>query len=240
MRILSLHPGATELLFALGAGGMIVGRCDGCDYPEGALKIPSIGHSDCMTVEQASILEPDLVIVDAGQGDLAARFAPLRVIELSYDSLDGALDVIRRLGGIVEKEVEADVLVHDLETTFKRISDKTAKYQRTRVYAEKKALVTSRLVNELLAIAGAQGFEGDVTIERLRAFDPYMIFIAAPNGELDTELVAARDGWNALSAVRNDRVFVIDDALLTRPGPRLAQGAKELAKILHGVHVNGS
>jgi iron complex transport system substrate-binding protein len=240
MRILSLHPGATELLFALGAGGLIVGRCDGCDYPESALKIPSIGHSDTMTVEQASILEPDLVIIDAGQGDLATKLAPLRVIELSCDTLAHALDAIKHLGTLVEKEVEAEVLVHDLEAVFERTRQKTAKYQRTRAYAECGALTTSRLMNDLLEIAGAQGFTGAVTIERLREFDPHMIFIAAPNGELDTQLIAARDGWDSLGAVHNDRVFVLDAAILTRPGPRLAQGAKELAKILHGVHVNGS
>ncbi len=63
-RIVSLSPSVTESLFAIGAGGQMVGRTDYCNYPEEALSLPSVGGFDASTISMESIiaLEPDLVI----------------------------------------------------------------------------------------------------------------------------------------------------------------------------------
>ncbi len=245
MRILSLHPAATELLYAIGAGGLLVGRCDGCDYPAAALTVPSIGAASEMTAERAAILEPDLVLLGPGQELVAARLGTLHLSMLRCASIEESLASIVALAKTVGKEVEADVLVHDLRTTFDIVRERTARFRRTRVYAETRRdpWGTSPLVNELIMIAGGEPLpKPTVDLQELKRFEPQVIIVSVP-GEGETfepELLLARDGWGELPAVRGERVFVIDDALLHRPGPRLAQGVKLLAKILHGVTVNGN
>jgi len=238
MRILTLHPAATEMLFAIGAGCMIVGRCDGCDYPAAALAIPSIGDANEMTPERAAILEPDLVVLGPGQDHVIERLAALRPVTLRFAGLEESLEEIRSLARMIGKDVEADVLVHDLRTELDRVKERVARYHRVRVYAETSHAPwgTSRLVNEIVEIAGGAPIAGTVTIEDLKRFDPQVIIVSVQGegGEFDPDMIAARDGWRDLAAVRGERVFVIDDALLHRPGPRLAQGAKLIAKSLHG------
>jgi iron complex transport system substrate-binding protein len=97
-------------------------------------------------------------------------------------------------------------------------------------------------MNDLIVLAGGTPYAGPINIDEIKRFDPQMIVIAIPGdeSEFDPTLIAARDGWSDLTAVRNERVFAIDDALLLRPGPRIVQGVKQLAKILHGITVNGN
>jgi len=244
MRILSLHPAATELLFALGAGGHIVGRCDNCTYPESALTIPSIGDAQEVTAESAAILEADLIVLGPDQDALAERLVALTPITLRFASLDGSLAEIGSLAKMLGKDVEAEVLSHDLRTLFERIKEKAARFHTTRVYAESLRATSSisPLMNDLIVLAGGTPYAGPINIDEIKRFDPQMIVIAIPGdeSEFDPTLIAARDGWSDLAAVKNERVFAIDDALLLRPGPRIAQGVKQLAKILHGITVNGN
>ena len=245
MRILSLNPAATELLYAIGAGGSLVGRCDGCDYPAAALTVPSIGPAAEMTAERAAILEPDLVLLGPGQEAIASRLGTLRLSMLRCASVEECLGSIIALAKTVGNEVEADVLVHDLRTAFDPVRERTARFKRTRVYAETRhePWGTSPLVNELITIAGGEPFPGPIaTLPELVRFEPHAIIVsvAGEGDRFDPELLLARDGWGELPAVRGERVFTVDDALLHRPGPRLAQGVKLLAKLLHGVHVNGN
>lgn len=244
MRILSLHPAATELLFALGAGGAIVGRCESCTYPESALTIPSIGDTQEVTAESAAILEADLVVLGPGQEAFAEKLTALRPVVLRFSSLESSIAEIGSLAKMIGKDVEGEVLSHDVRTTFERIKAKASRFHATRVYAEslRSAPSISPLLNDLIVIAGGEPYVGPVNIDAIRRFDPQMIVIAIPEDveNFDPTLIAARDGWSDLSAVKNERVFAIDDALLLRPGPRISQGAKQLAKILHGITVNGN
>ena len=69
MRILSLHPAATELAFALGAGGSLVGRTERCAYPESALRVPPISNPEDLAMIGA--FEPDLVLLGRDQDGIA-------------------------------------------------------------------------------------------------------------------------------------------------------------------------
>ncbi len=144
MRILSLHPAATELLFAIGAGGFIVGRCDNCDYPEGAATIPSIGNPQEMTLENVKVFEPTLIVLGPDQDAIAQALAALKPVVLRCATLEGSLDEMRSLASVVGKEVEADVLAHDLGLAFDHIREKVKRFHTTRVYAETRHSPLSR------------------------------------------------------------------------------------------------
>lgn len=230
MRILSLHPVATELVFALGAGNMIVGRTDDCAYPEGALIIPSIGKPADITPETAAVFEPDLVVIGPRQSFPGA-------VRIDPASIDQVCTTITSLATLLGKSVEADLIVHDLRTVLERVKEKTSRFHVTRVHYEDESGRPPQYLADLIALAGGQLYSGDGAIESLQAFDPQIIIHSGD--ERFEERIAARDGWDTLNAVRRERILGIEAELL-RPTPRLALGAKRLAKLLHGVEVNGN
>ncbi|MDD9953247.1 MAG: ABC transporter substrate-binding protein [Candidatus Woesearchaeota archaeon] len=239
MRILSLHPGTTELLFALGAGDMLVGRSEDSLYPAAATKIPSVW--DTVDDVMVDVFEPELVLLGPGQGDLIGDkyekvlFDP-QSIDMIYEQI---LDLGERLG----KQVEADMIVHDIRSAIAQVSEKATKFHPVRVYCEvhhNDTVASSGYVSELLQLAGGTPFQGQVNVEAVQAFDPQMIISCVPGeDEYNVELLEGREGWQGLNAVKYERVFNVQGDMLHRPGPRLVQGIKRLAKILHGVTING-
>jgi iron complex transport system substrate-binding protein len=227
MRILSLHPAATELAFALGAGNMLVGRTDLCDYPEAATSVPSIGMPSDFSYETMKVFEPDLILISKGQ----EQFATEKSFFLAPESLEDLYVQMRSLGQKLGKEVEADLLTHELQQAVEHIKQKTQRFHTLRVYCEREC----KLIAELITLAGGEPHCGKLSIDELQKIDPQLMIIPGKQ-EQTLELAVNRDGWSELHAVQHERVFLIDDALL-RPTPRVVQGAKQLAKILHGVEV---
>ncbi|MEK7767004.1 MAG: ABC transporter substrate-binding protein, partial [bacterium] len=93
-RVVSLSPGATEIVYALGAGARMVGTCSACDYPKAAAACPKVGDFSSISAEALLALKPDLVIVTAGaQRELAVRLRSLGVtsVVLAPASVDGGL-----------------------------------------------------------------------------------------------------------------------------------------------------
>ncbi|HIH25060.1 TPA: ABC transporter substrate-binding protein [Candidatus Woesearchaeota archaeon] len=236
MRILSLHPITTELVFALGAGHHIVGRCEGCDYPEVANSIPSIGGHGEITVENIKVFEPDLILISNGQDEIN-RWFPGTTIKIAPDSLETIYTSITSLGTLLEKHLEADMLVHEIKATLERIHNKVARFHTLRVYCEQDTAPPSLLIRDLIGIAGAEVYDGPIDVKKIQSFDPHiMLFIT--NDDRAVELVLARNQWSTIGAVQRERILTIEEGLL-RPTPRLMSGAKRLAKLLHGVEVNG-
>jgi iron complex transport system substrate-binding protein len=223
MRILSFHPVATELIFALGAGNMLVGRTDECAYPEAALRVPSLGKPGEIPLESVGILEPELVLLGPDQGYGGAmkvlKVDPARVLEIYM--------LLEQLGESFGKQVEADMLIHDLRTALEQIQLKTAKFHTVRVHVDG---TVPQYVLELISIAGGTPHAG----EGVEEFDPQYIIVVGD--EEKAEIAAAK--YPGLRAVQCERIYSIEEGLL-RPTPRIVQGAKQLAKILHGVEING-
>ena len=241
MRVLSLHPAATELVFAIGAASALVGRTDRCDYPEGASKIPTLGDPADASLPVVAVFEPDLILTGKGQDKLAAALSQeYRIFTLAPKSAEELFRQILSLAEILGKQIEAEVVVHDLMATLERIKGKAAKFRRVRVYfevAHSPLTAATCYLDDILMLAGGQPYRGEVTLEKLREFDPQIIIVSAP-GEgtaFSEEILLARDGWQDLNAVRYERVFILDDTLFFRPGPRLVEGVRLLARILHGV-----
>lgn len=238
MRVLSIHPAATELLFAIGAGAFVVGRTDACDYPAQAKKLPSLGDEISEVV--IAVFEPELILAGPGQEELARALGEkYKVILFAPESLDGLYREIAVLGELLGKQVEADMVVHELRTLLDKLKEKAGKYKKIRVYCEvAPTQTTNGYVKELLTIAGAEPFTGEVTVERLQSFNPQVIFSCVPNKEeTSLELITSRDGWQQLNAIKFDRIFSIPGWMLHRPGPRMQEGVRKVARLLHGVEL---
>ncbi len=254
-RIISLAPSNTEILFALEAGDKIVGRDTFSDYPAEAQNIPDIGGGFSeLNTELIVSQNPDLVLaadLTPQEQIQALEDLGLKVFALSnptdFEGLYVNLDIIAQLVG---KETESAALIESLKGRVAAVEERVA-------LAESAPLVFYELdstdpnapwttgpgtfIDTLIKTAGGENMGaslGDawvqVSIEELIAQDPDIIILGDYTwGGVTPEDVAARAGWDALSAVQNGRVYPFDDNLVSRPGPRLVDGLEAMAKLLH-------
>lgn len=246
-RIVSLSPSSTEILFAIGAGPRVVGRTAYCDWPPQARRVASVGDGMEPNVEAVAARRPDLVVLYASAANraaaqgLAALGIPVAVLKL-----DLAADVARaarRLGALTGRADAADSLVAALGDSLRAVSARVAARggRRPLVYVDVWAsppMTVGRgsYLSELLAAAGAVNSFGDlgasaatVSLEAVAARDPDAVLVLAPD-TLHPPDLAARPGWDAVRAVREGRVLVVDASLYGRPGPRMAEAAADLAR----------
>lgn len=255
-RIVSMAPANTEILFALGLGDRVVGVTKYCDYPprvkelveEG--KIAVIGGFSDPNIERVIALDPDLV--------LAAHSLQLKAMEqleekgvtvvgLDPKSLRDVLNDILLVGKITGKEAEAKALVESMERRIESVVSKVKEAQRRpRVYYEVwhdplMSVGPGTWINELIGLAGGVNIFSDakvpypeVSSESIIARDPEIIVIKVGYmGGVAKDEIKRRPGWEAIDAVRNDRIYEVDENILIRPGPRIVDGLETLARIIH-------
>jgi ABC-type Fe3+-hydroxamate transport system substrate-binding protein len=231
MRVLSLHPATTELLFAIGAGNMIVARTEESISPDAAQTITSIGPIANLTSATLEILEPDLVLLGPNQelGFACAR----KTLRLQPDSVESLCQAVRSLGDLLGKQIEADMIVHEVCSTFDRIAERTARFRAHKVMIECGGDPAPGYIKDIVRKAGGTPFEGDATDDAIAAFDPHIYVTIVPEGDERHESRVV-ERHKELRAIKQERVYVLDAAIFS-PTPRLVHGARMLAKILHGI-----
>ena len=249
-RIVSLTPATTEILFAIGAGSQVVGRDMFSDYPDAALDVTDIGGSWGEYNSEAIVnLQPDLVVAGGiNPPELVASLENLGLTvyflanSVTLDELYANLSII---GDLTGHEIEAMVLSTSLEARSKAVDNiLSGVTEKPVVYYELDATPFTAgpgtFVDQLIDRAGGINFGASmesawaqVNLEQIVLADPDMIILGdAAYGET-AETVAARPGWDALSAVSNQMIFAFDDNLVSRPGPRLIDGLEALARLIH-------
>ncbi len=248
-RIVSLAPSNTEILYALGAQDKLIACTRYCDFPEEAKKKPRIGGWLDINDELVKSYKPDLILTSTFvQNKITDRYkkSKMNIVSLMPTTLEGFYNSILKIGKLVGKEKESFALVASIKNKFDDIQNKTKKSKnKPRVYIEewhKPPTVSGNWVPSLVKIAGgnyglikAGGHSKEVATEQNQKYDPEIIVISICGmaDKAPKEWVTKREGWQNLSAVKNNNVYVCDDSLLNRPGPRLTIGLKELAKIIH-------
>lgn len=253
-RIVSLGPALTESLYALGAGGLLVGRTRYCDYPKEAASVPIIGGYVDIDVEMVLMQRPDMVVVSPGPGSLEAvrriRDAGVRVEVLASGSVREILASLTRLGDLLGRAAAAGALVGRLRGQLTDVAERAARRPRVTclMVIQHEPLVLAAagsFPDELLSIAGglnlapasASGYlEAD--IEWL-ALHPPQVLIDVSAAHLahaaDEAAVEARymriPGWRG-----KVRIAVAKDDAVYLPGPRLAEGAGMLFDMLHDIN----
>ncbi len=255
-KIVSIAPSNTELLFAVGAGAQVVGRDTFSDYPAEALALPDLGSGyPSYNVEVILTLEPDLVLASpltASEQIQSLADQGLSVYVLpNPKTLDDLYVNLQTVGKLTGHESEAAALVEGLQARVKAITEKTASVQeKPLVFYELDASQDANapwttgpgtFMEMLLGLAGArnagsvlQGEWATISLEELLKQDPDFILLGdALYGGVTPEAVAARPGWETLTAVKEGRVYEFDDNTVSRPGPRMVDGLEALAKLLH-------
>ena len=249
-KIVSLTPATTETLFALGVGDRVVGKVeDVANFPPEAAGIPVVATFEGVDVEQIVAMEADLVVsggagLSQGPAVEQLRRANIPVVVSYPTTIQTGLESIRTIGRAVGTATEADALAGSIKD---RIDDLAAvaatATTRPRVFYEISVFngiftpPADSIYGELFLLAGSELIPGDanyaISLEELVDADPEVILLGdAAYGE-SAETVKARSGWDGMTAVRNGTIVPIDDIVVTRPGPRLAEGLAALILAIH-------
>ena len=248
-RIISLSPGATEVLFALGAGDRVVAVDQFANYP------PEVGDLDKLDYtspapEPALGLEPDLVIFGSQQEPHVAQFRDLGMTVLLLAEpadLDGIYEQIRLLGEVTGQGSEAEALVTDMQERIAAVAERTAGIEEGplvlyELTSDGFTVSDASFTGELLTLVKARNVAGgsdspfpQLSLEAIIDADPEVILLADSGqyGAETLETVRARPGWDVITAVREAAVYEINSDLLNRPGPRIAEGLELLVELLY-------
>lgn len=246
-RIVVLSAGECEILYALGAGELIVGRGEYCDYPAEVFEVASVKSGYETNIEEIIALEPDVLITSAmdQDQDIIAKIeeAGVKVIECYAQDIEGVYTSIELIGKVTGHDSEAEKLTADLKAGFEEISANKVEGEKT-VYFEVSPLQwglwtagAGTFMDEIANMMGLKNCFADVegwaeiSQEQVLERDPdYIVTISMYYGEGPTpvEEILAREGWGELTAVKNSAVLNLADNELSRPAPRLLEGAKAL------------
>jgi iron complex transport system substrate-binding protein len=245
-RVVSLAPSSTEILYALGAGELIVGLDKYSDFPPAARAVPRVGNDLNPSVERILGLKPDVVFIatTANSRDLAGELQRLgvRVVVSRAESLDDVFADIAKIGAAVDRAPAAAALVANLRARIAAVSQSVAGKPRPRaavvVWPDPLTVAGGKsFVDEAIRAAGGDNIAGDSTqpypqysVERLVARAPEVVVVGT---HATDPSLASIEAFASLPAVKSHRVHRVDGDLLFRPGPRLVDGIESLARLFH-------
>lgn len=247
-RIVSLAPHATEMLFAAGAGGHIVGVSEFSDYPPEAKRIQSVGSGVSLDLERIIQLKPDLV-VGWNNGMAATQLAKLESLGIPiyksepYDfaTIANSLERLSRLAGT---DATGQAAASAFRGRLKKLQDTYQSRRPIKVFYQiwRTPLMTlngSHLVSSALRLCGGENIFGKlpqlaptVNEEAVIKADPEAII--ASSGEQD-DVFSPWRRFTSLNAVARGNLVSIDGNLMNRAGPRILDGTEDLCRKLDEV-----
>mgnify|MGYP001039832460 FL=1 len=249
-RIVSLDPSVTEILFALGLNNEVVGVTQYCDYPEEARSKSKVGGYLDPNIEAIALLEPELVVTtlktDTPRLIQQLENFGIKVFVLDPQKIEDILENISSLAKLTYREERAEQLVGTFKEKLQEVKRKVDGISRPGVFFEMGAdpLISvgpGSFANDLIEIAGGRNVAGQsssryyrYTLEEILLANPEVIIICSMVPD-DSCLAQKRwwKRWRNMSAVRNNRIYVVEANLITRPGPRMIEGLMEIAKAIH-------
>ncbi|HXD72246.1 MAG TPA: cobalamin-binding protein [Vicinamibacterales bacterium] len=250
-RIVCLTEETTETLYLLGQGHRIVGVSGYTVRPPEAREKPKISAFINAKFDKITALEPDLVLAFSDlQADLAAELVRrgLNVVTFNQRSVAEILQMIRMVGGLVGCQTQAEALADRLAAGLEDVRASAASLPtRPRVFFEEwdEPLISGiRWVEELVEIAGGDpifpelttcGLAKDRIVDpaEVARRDPEVIFASWCGKKMKKATIVNRPGWNAVSAVRHDRIYEIKSTYILQPGPAaLTDGLAQLRSAL--------
>lgn len=253
-RIVALTASDCEILYALGAGDRLVGRGEYCNWPEEVLDVPSVQSGENTNVEQIIALQPQVLLMSAmAQTDEqieALENVGIQVVVSYAQDIEGVYEAISMIGTAMGKNDEADTLITEMKDTFAQIQENSTGDGSETIYFEVSPLEyglwaagsdtfmdeVARMLGLTNVFADMEGW-GEVSEEQViqRAPD-YIVTIAMYYGEGQTpvEEITSRSGWENIPAIKNGKLLNLQNDELSRPGPRLKDGAEMLYDFVYG------
>ncbi|MCA9471670.1 MAG: cobalamin-binding protein [Nitrospirales bacterium] len=248
-RIISLAPSITEMLYAIGSGGEIVGVTEFCNFPEEVKTKPKVGYAQ-PNIESIVSLQPDLILAPKSfvRVDLLKKLEQLKIptFILEAHTVEEIMAHIKLLGRMVGRSDAANEQTTALRKQISELSDRLKGRTRPRILyvLNSDPLITvgpGSFIHHLIELAGGQNVaERTATpyprlaMEEVLRQNPEVLLF--PVGRFEGIPPAEQDQWKrwtTLTAVKEGKLFQVESDLLNRPGPRIIQALRQLVSLLH-------
>ena len=243
-RVVALSAADCEFLYAVGAGDTLVGRGEYCDYPAEVLDVPSVQSGYDTNIEQIIALEPQVLLMSTmaqtEEQVAALEEAGIKVVVSDAQDIEGVYTALEMIGTLMGKEKEAEEVITTMQLQFHELSESASGQGKT-VYFEVSPLEyglwtagKGTFMNEIAEMLGMKNVFDDVdgwaesSEEQVLERNPdYIVTITMYFGEGPTpeEEIMARPGWENVTAVQNGTILNLQNNELSRPTPRLTNGA---------------
>ncbi len=249
-RIVSLAPSITEIIFALGQQGRLIGVTQYSNYPAEAAALPKVGSYVRLDLERIVALNPDLCIAikDGNPKETIDRLQALDipVFAVNPHNLESMLQTIQKIGGILNASQIATALVTDMQSRIQKVDDlvsRTAHRPRVFIQIGISPIISAgsdTFIHELIVRAG--GINVAAGPSAYPHFSREQVLALAPDVLIITSMARsgayekAKADWNRLAdmpAVRQKRIHTVDSDLFDRPSPRLLDALENLTRLLH-------
>lgn len=245
LRVASLAPSTTELLFAIGAGSRVVGRTRWCDWPAEAALVPSLGDGIAPSMEAILGAQPDLVVLYQSPSNAAAagrlRGLGIPTVQLRTDSFQDLARNAELLGRALAVSDSARAIVEGLTEGLSRLDRRGDSLgPRVLILAWDQPPMTigsGSFQHELVARAGGRNIFADVaapsatvSLEAITARQPEVVLTTSPSPPFVT-----RPEWQVVTAVRERRLVVMQGSEFSRPSPRAPDAIRRLAAAFDSV-----
>jgi len=252
-RIVSLAPSNTEIVCALDACDELVGVTDYDDYPAQVADVTHVVVGAVVDIEKVVAAEPELILAGGNEVTSSAVIDQLTllgypVLSLYPRDLQAVYDDISLVGAAIDARPAAEELVASMRAREAAVVAAVAGAARPRTFYEVSVYEGSiytagedSFLASLISLAGGEPVLGDpastvIQLEDLIAADPELILLgdATYDPSITPATVAARPGWGEMTAVQDGSIVVVlDDVVITRPGPRIVDGLEALARAIH-------
>jgi iron complex transport system substrate-binding protein len=245
-RIVFSVPSNTEIVYALGKGDNLVGVSVYCNYPEAALSVEKIGDYNGPNIELIINLKPDVFLAayieDGALNQL--ENAGIKVVMVNPGNLAETYSTIEMIGNIIGASEEADNLLNKMKIKQNEIINKVKGYEKRTVFYEiwHEPLMTAgpgSFINELIQLANGKNIADDAesaypefSLERLISRNP-QVYITADDGFKTAEDIFSRQGYINITAIKTGQLFMLNQDIVSRPGPRIIEGFEFIARAIH-------
>ena len=250
LRLVSLAPSLTEIVFALGRGDWLVGVTNFCDYPAEARSKPKIGGSITPDLERIVGLRPDLVLAtsDGNPRETMAQLARLHVpvFAVKPEAYAGILASIEAVGRALRAGGEAAALVQEIQGRVASVRRAVGHRVRPRVLYlvwtdPLIAAGPATYIHDLIEMAGGENVVRERSVayprlgwEEVVGAAPEVILVASHRDGPDRPWMGeVWRGWQGVPAVRSGRIIAVPGDTIHRPGPRVVEGVVRLARAIH-------
>ncbi|WP_425448571.1 ABC transporter substrate-binding protein [Dethiothermospora halolimnae] len=246
-RIVSLAPNNTEILFALGLGNRVVGVSKYSDYPEAAKDKETVGSYNSMNIEKIIELSPDLV-VQYGEGkeniNKQLKAAGIKILNYEPESIKEVMSTIESIGQVTNTMKKAKEITVVMQAKMDYIASEVKDAKKPKVFYEVwgdplKTAGPGSFIDEIITLAGGENIAGDASgsyadysVEKLVEKNPD-IYIAPNSPGKTVESIKNNEQYKTLNAVKNDKIYLVDQNIISRAGPRIVDVLEMIAKKIH-------
>ena len=255
-RVVALSAADCEVLCALGCGDALVGRGEYCNWPEEILEVPIVQSGSNTNIEQIIALQPQVLLMSTmaqtEEQVKALEDAGIRVVVSDAMDIEGIYTSVGIIGELMGREAEADTIVSDMKLNFETLKTNAAAYEgeQLKVYFEISPLEwglwtagTNTFYNEIAGMLNLKNvfddveYYGEISEEQVIERKPDIIVTISMywgEGPTPVEEILSRPGWESIPAVANQKILNLPNDELSRPAPRLAEGAQMLYDFVYG------